>query len=1084
MKTTILAAVSLILAVTVLNAGPPEGYYRFPALSGNDLIFTSEGDLWIVNSSGGVAQRLTSNLGTEAYSAVSPDGKLVAFSAQYEGPTEVYTMPVGGGLPVRRTFDGENAVVVGWTPGGKIIYQSMHHSTLPNRQLFTVDLKTGSVEPIPLNQASDACFDQTEEALYFTRLPFQGSHTKRYKGGTAQNIWKYNFGQPEAIPLTADYAGTSKTPMCWNNRIYFASDRDGTMNLWSMDEEGKGLKQLTLHKGWDVKFPSLRDGKIVYQLGADIHLFDISSGVDHLVPITLSSDFDQSREKWVKKPIDYLTSTSLSQNGDRLALTARGQVFVAPAQQGRFVLATSKNGVRYRNARFMPDGKSLLALTDESGELEFCKIPASGVGSVLQLTHDGRVFRSQGIPSPDGKWIIYGDKNERLWLFNMEDNKTVEIDSSDISDFSDVSWSPDSKWLAYAAPTENMLQQVKLYGVKDKNHLTLTSDRVESYNPIWSTDGKWIYFLSDRFFQSLVGSPWGSNQPEPFFDKTTKIYSVSLKKSLRSPFLPANELSSVEPEKKDESKKKEEEKKPVEVSIDADGIQERTTEVPVPAGTYRNLSMNEKYLFWTESDISIGSKTKLAALEIKNTDISSKVVLEDVADYELSRDGKKLMVRKGNDFYVFDASATPPSDLSKSKLNLDNWMFTVNPRDEWRQMFIEAWRLERDYFYDPNLHGVDYKGLLERHLPLVDRVMDRDEFNDLVSGLVGELSALHTFVQGGDRRVNPDQITLASLGAELKRDEAGGGYIIQHIFLGDPNYPDVASPLVKPYLDIHEGDVIKSINGISTLSVTSPFLLLRNLAGQQALLTLHSASSGKDFDAIVNPISPSDASNLRYSDWEYSKRLAVEKAGKGDIGYVHLRAMGGGNYSEWVKNFYPVFNRKGLIIDVRHNRGGNIDSWILEKLMRKAWFYWKQRFTKPTWNMQYAFRGHMVVLCDEFTASDGEAFTEGFRRLGLGKVIGTRTWGGEVWLSFDNWLVDNGIASAAETGVYGPEGEWLIEGHGVDPDTVVDNLPRTTYDGNDAQLSAAVQYLQEQIRLHPVEVPPAPAFPKKFFDYK
>ena len=557
-----------------------------------------------------------------------------------------------------------------------------------------------------------------------------------------------------------------------------------------------------------------------------------------------------------------------------------------------------------------------------------------------------------------------------------------------------------------------------------------------------------------------------------------------MKKDVRSPFLPSNELSSKEPEHKDEGKKKDDEKKTIEVVIDTAGIQDRVMEIPLPPGTYRNLSMNDKFLFWNESDVSLNAKTKLVAVEVKNQDISPKTLLEDVGGYELSRDGKKLMVRKGNDIYVVDASGTPPSDLSKSKVNLDNWMFTVNPRDEWRQMFVEAWRLERDYFYDPNMHGADYKGLLERHLPLVDRVSDRDELNDLISDLVGELSALHTFVQGGDRRANPEQIGTASLGARLVRDEAGGGYKIQHIFRSDPNYPEVASPLLKPYLDIRENDVIKSINGMSTLSTVSPLLLLRNQASQQVLLKVQSESSGKEFDVIVDPISSGDESNLRYGEWEYTRRLHVDEAGEGDIGYVHLRAMGGGNYTESVKNYYPVFNRKGLIIDVRHNRGGNIDSWVLEKLLRKAWFYWKGRVGKPTWNMQYAFRGPMVVLCDAFTASDGEAFTEGFRRLGLGKVIGTRTWGGEIWLSFDNWLVDNGIASAAETGVYGPEGHWLIEGRGVDPDMVVDNLPGATYEGQDVQLDAAIKYLQDQIRLHPVEVPPAPAYPNKAFDHK
>jgi tricorn protease len=504
----------------------------------------------------------------------------------------------------------------------------------------------------------------------------------------------------------------------------------------------------------------------------------------------------------------------------------------------------------------------------------------------------------------------------------------------------------------------------------------------------------------------------------------------------------------------------------------------------MPAGRYWGLTVNDKYLFWIESEVSASSKSKLVALEIKNKDIASKTLLEEINGYELSRNGKKLLVRKGSDFYTIDATATPPSELAKNKVNLDSWSFTVDPKQEWRKVLVEAWRMERDYFYDPNLHGIDYKGILDRHLSIVDRVTDRDELNDLISSLVGELAALHIFVGGGDRRTTLDQISPASLGALLVRDESDGGYRIQHIYRAEPDYPEVSSPLSKPELSIHEGDVIRSINGVSTLSVASPSLLLRNKASQQVLLKLKSADTGKEYDAVVKPMTQGEESNLRYSEWEYTRRLRVEESGKGEIGYVHLRAMGGGNYTEWVKNFYPVFDRKGLVIDMRYNRGGNIDSWILEKLMRKAWFYWKNRNNQPSWNMQYAFRGHLVVLCNEYTASDGEAFTEGFRRLGLGKVIGTRTWGGEIWLSARPWLQDRGMATAAETGVYGPEGEWLIEGHGVDPDTVVDNLPRESFGGKDAQLDAAVKYLQEQIKLHPVEVPPAPKFPIKAFDYR
>jgi len=377
------------------------------------------------------------------------------------------------------------------------------------------------------------------------------------------------------------------------------------------------------------------------------------------------------------------------------------------------------------------------------------------------------------------------------------------------------------------------------------------------------------------------------------------------------------------------------------------------------------------------------------------------------------------------------------------------------------------------------LHNVDWNEVLVRHLPLVDRVTDRAELNDLIEQMVGELEALHIYVRGGDHRQDDKRIWPASLGAVLSRSEKDGGYLVDHVYQSDPDYPEKLSPLARAGVNVEAGLVIQSIDGVPLLSVRHPHELLRGKSGESVLLEVKQAADNKSRRVIVEPISASAAASLRYDQWEYTRRLEVERLGEGNIGYVHLRAMGRSNIAEWARHYYPVFNRSGLIIDVRHNRGGNIDSWILGKLLRKSWFYWKSRVGEPTWNMQYAFRGHMVVLCDEKTASDGEAFTEGFRRLGMGQAIGTRTWGGEIWLSFNNRLVDRGIASAAQTGVYGPEGAWLIEGHGVDPDIVVDNLPHATYQGRDAQLEAAIKHLQAKILEQPVPVPPVPPYPDK-----
>jgi tricorn protease len=1103
----LLPALMLSLATAPALANGALGYYRFPALHRDTLVFVAEGDLWRVPITGGLAQRLTAHPGDESRPAISPDGQTLAFSATYEGPTEVYTMPLEGGPPVRRTFEGAAALVVGWSADAKLLYSTRRHATLPNTQLAELDLESREATLVPLSQASDGSVDPASGTLFFTRLPFQGSHTKRYKGGTAQQLWRFAKGDPEAKPLTADYAGTSKTPMFWSGRVYFASDRDGTMNLWSMRPDGSDLRRHTSHDGFDVQSPSLSGGRIAYQLGADIRVYDIAADADRSVSIRLSSDFDHLRERWVKNPLELVTALHPSPTGDRVVFTARGQVFVLPSLQGRIVEAVRGKNVRYRDAKFLPDGKNLLALSDQTGEVELARLPSNGVGQPEVLTNDGKILRWEAVPSPDGKWVAHHNKDQELWLLRADTKESKRIAVSEHDDFSFLSWSPDSRFLAFVEAAANTFHQVKVYDLESGRIAALTSDRYDSFSPAWSTDGKWLYLLSDRTLQSVVRSPWGARQPEPFFDKQTRIYHVALKKGLRSPFQAADELmpAKAEPAQKDQETKDAAKShaakttdakatakagdKPdpgkteaaTRVEIDWEGIQQRLLEVaPVPAGNYERLSLDGKRLYFVSRDASVEPKRALRTLEIDNKpSLQVETFMEDVRYYELSADRKKVLVRKADDVYVFDAGAKAPAaaELSKSGVNLKAWSFAFDPREEWRQMYAEAWRLERDYFYDKGMHGLDWSAIRAKYAPLVERVTDRAELSDVLAQMVGELSALHIFVRGGDLRRGQDQVEPASLGAVIVSDS--GGCRVQHVYRSDPDRPERRSPLARPGVDVSDGDVIESVNGVATRTVAQLNALLRNQADKQVLLRVKPRAGGTARDVVVTPISQQKENDLRYDEWEYDRRLRVERLGQGRIGYVHLRAMGPDNMAEWTREFYPVFDRDGLIVDVRHNNGGNIDSWVLEKLLRKAWFYWQPRVGRPFWNMQYAFRGHVVVLMNERTASDGEAFAEGFRRLGLGKLIGTRTWGGEIWLSSSNVLVDRGIATAAEIGVFGPEGEWLIEGHGVEPDIVVDNLPHATFRGEDAQLQKAVEYLQEQIRLKPIPVPVAPKHPDK-----
>jgi tricorn protease len=1113
------------LAVSLSAADAPplhRGYYSYPALHGDTLLFTSEGDLWSVDVHGGAAHRLTSGSGTENQATISPDGKTIAFRANYEGPNEVYTMPVEGGLPQRRTWDGDSHPA-GWAPDGRLLVATGRYSMLPSNELAIID-NSGSREIIPLAQAAEGVYSSDGHTLFFTRWYAQPSQTKRYKGGSAENIWSFD-GKNEAVSLTADFPGTSAHPMFWNGRVYFLSDRDGIMNIYSMDPQGHAAKQESHQHIIDVQSASLFDGRIVYASGSDLWLLDLSTGHEDIIPITLASDFDQMREHWVKKPLDYLTGVHISPDGANAVFTARGEIFLIPAKTGRIVKVAGDSDVRYREARFLPDGKSIVALSTKTGETEFWKFAANGQSAPEQWTHDAKVLRREGIPSPDGHWLAHSDLDQQLWIYDTRTKKDKRIAQSMNDEFSDLSWSPDSHWLAYSETADNTFRQLKLLNVDSGAIQAVTSDRYNSANPIWSSDGKWLYFLSDRDLKTTIPSPWGPRQPAPHFDRSVKIYELALTTGLRSPFLPPDELhpdtSKKDDEKKDDDKNKDvnsasadtkpavkektadktpegkdnkstgkkDEKKPVEVKIDFTDLASRLDEVPVPAGNYDSLQATEKRLCWVSRGEDAERTLALQCFEIANKGADVDTLLPKLSRFEISLDRKKLLVYRDEDFYVLDSDVKPSAlndakVLAKAKIDLSHWTISTNPSEEFRGIFLDAWRLERDHFYDRNIQGVDWAAMRDRYLPLVDRVANRDELNSVIAQMVGELSALHTFVAGGDSRKPADNVDTATLGAVLKRDEKAGGYTVEHIYQHDPDLPAQAPPLARPESLVKEGETIISVDGQNLLSVPDERELLRGKAGQQVMLHVKPAT-GNARDVLVKPISEQQDREMRYAEWELTRRLKVDAASSNSIGYVHLQAMGPHDIEQWAREYYPVFNRQGLIIDVRNNHGGNIDSWLLGDLLRKAWFYWQPRVGNPQWNMQYAFRGHIVVLIDQSTASDGEAFTEGFKRLKMGTVIGTRTWGGEIWLSANDFTqADNGIATTGEMGVYGPDGIWLIEGHGVDPDTVVDNLPHATFTGQDTQLQAAIDLLKQQIKDDPRPVPPHPPYPNKSFKYQ
>lgn len=1094
----------LVLGVS-LAAVAERGYFRQPALHGETIVFAAEGDLWRVSLDGGAARRLTTHPESERNPSISPDGSLVAFSASYEGPTEVYVMPIDGGTPTRLTYQAEGSYVCGWSPSGSVLYETTHYSTLPDYQLVTVPREGGTQTRVPLHQASEGSYDETGNTLFFVRPSFHNNNTRFYQGGTARNLWAYTAGSEDAVNLTADHPGEHSNPRWSNGRVYFICERVGAMNIWSMRGDGSDLQQHTQHTDWDVKEMDVDGDRIVYRIGGDIRLLNLSTGEDELIEIDLVSDFDQLREHWVTDPMRYLTSADIHPEGKSVVVTARGDVAIIPVKNGRVVHASTDKSERYRDTVFLPAGDELLALSDQTGELEFYTLATDGMSATKAQTSDGDILRYEAVPSPDGKFFAYDDKNNDLWIHTVESGEKTLI-STNREGIRTFRWSQDSRWLAFVQYATNTYSRIHIHNIESGESQPVTSDRVNSMSPAFSPDGKWLYFLSDRELQSTVGSPWGPRQPEPFFDKTMRVYHMALQAGERSPFKAPDELSH-DDEKKDEEQEEDEEvessdtedsestdsadeasadsdadeevdekkDEPDEVVIEFDGIERRVLPVPVPSGNYSGLAVNKTAVYFVDREQRPGGDSRLVAVSISHDDPKVSTIVGDIQFYRMALKGKHILVRKSGSLYVFDANGKGPN-LDKSRVDLRGWSFPIDVAEDWRQIYVDAWRLQRDYFYDPGMHGLDWDALRDKYLPLVDRVTTRDELNDVIGQLMAHLSALHVSVRGGDMRDGDENISVATLGARLERDEAAGGYRIAHIYETEPDYPEWYSPLHDPELAIENGDLLESINGTPVLDVAHPAVLLRNQGGRQVRIRVKSAATDESKDYIVTPMT--NESLLRYRDWKYGRRKHVEERSEGKIGYVHLSAMGGGNLSEWYRNFYPVFDRQGLILDVRHNRGGNIDSIVLAKLIRQAWSYWSDRVSAPQWNMQYAFRGHAVILVDEKTASDGEAVAEGFRRLGIGPVIGMRTWGGQIWLSDRNRLRDRGIARAPQSRVYSPEGEWLIEGHGVEPDTVIDNLPHATFNGADAQLDAGIDYLLQKIEEDPREVPQPPDPPR------
>ncbi len=1065
---------SLVLSgVTYAN----EGYYRSPTFHNNTLVFSSEGDLWRAPLTGGNAFRITSHPEVESSPKLSPDGRWIAFEANYDGAVEAYVMPLAGGSPKQVSFDSGRVWVRGWSTDGRILYTSQNKSGPTPRVLRLVDPATLAMEEIPLSEATNGTF-ANENTLYFSRygMEMNRDNAKLYRGGGMAQLWRFDTAsEREATRLAEDFGAPIRQPMWSDGQLYFISDKNGSGNIWSMADNGENVVQLTNHQGWDVREAFLKNGKIVYRLGADIRLYDLTTNSDTQINLSLTTDQDMSRVRWIEKPLEYLDTARLGGGENRLALTARGRIALASTGPLRLVDFQLPAGSRARNAVVGVKSDWVYAIIDRGNFGEIWRYPLNGLGKAEQLTNDADARKWQFYLAPNGTKLVYSDGRERLWLLDIESGEDTLIEEAtdglgnDV--FGGVTFSKDSSLIAYHRNDQRGTISIYLYETDSGRREKVTDTKYDSYSAAFSADSKWLYFLSSRNFRATPGSPWGDRNMGTQFDKRGKVYALALVPDVRFPFQPADELEADSKEETPEEKETDDEKEANNtrnIEITWDGLSSRLFEVPVPAGNYSNLAANKDFLYLMDRGDS--GPASIKTIKITNQKPKAEIFSAGIRSFELSSNGEQLFFSKGardsGNLYIVKAGAKAPKDLADAKIRTKSWKIAIDPNEEWPQIFADAWRMHRDYSFDPNMRGLDWTAVRAKYEPLVSRIGHRAELHDLIGQMTSELGILHSQIGGGDLPSDTEAGTDSALGAEFETSR--DGLRISHIYRTEEGLPSLKAPLAKPGVDAAVGDILVSINGRAISSQPELQLALRERADEQVLLELKRGEN-QAHHTIVRPVSMRTNTMLRYRDWVETNAEKVRQADGDKIGYLHIRAMGGNDIAAFARDFYEHWDKDGIIVDVRGNRGGNIDSWLIQTFLRKIWAFWHfNGRAVPYGNMQQTFRGHVVVLMNQSTYSDGETFAAGMKTLGLAPLIGTRTAGAGIWLSDRNRQSDGGIARIAESAQFGLDGRWLLEGRGVSPTIEIENPPFASYRGEDLQLETAIDYLVQKIQDEPI----------------
>ena len=1071
----LIQSLTMVLLTTMsLSAQINARLFHQPDVSETQIVFAYGGDIWIVPKAGGMATKLSSPKGEESFPRFSPDGSQIAFSGNYDGNTDIYVLPSTGGVPVRVTHHGMSDRMLDWYPDGKsLLYaSSMESGKQRFSQFYQVSAAGGLPEKLPISMGEFGSLSPDGSKIAFTDRSRVFRNWKRYTGGWAPDIWLFDLKTLSSENITNNIA-SDELPMWVGDKIYFLSDQGSAQryNIWVYDTRTKASKQVTHFTDFDVHFPSDGPSDIVFEAGGKIQLLDLATEQVREIAIDIVSD--QMTLKTHKESVEkYLQNATIAPDGNRVLVEARGDVFSLPAEEGFTQDLTRTPGFAERNPAWSPDGKYIAYWSDKSGEYELTLRDLTSGNIEEQVTHLGPGFRYDLYWSADSKKIAFVDQTMHINVFDLTTKTNNAIDQ-DPSLFEGglrgwrCSWSSDGRWMAYSKTMDNGNGAVMIYDTKDKKLTQATSGFYSDLNPTFDREGKYLYLITNRSFNPVYSdfdNTW-------IYPNATELAVVTLRPEVKSPLAAANDTVAVTKDKKDEKEtdKADKEAKDETVTIEFEGFERRIIILPPEAGNMGNLAAADGKIIYMRypNSGSDGEDSELMFFDLKEKE--SKTIMKNVNGYELSADGKKLLVRQGRNLGVVGVGSDQKMD---KQLALNKMEMTIDPKAEWQQIFNDTWRFERDFFYDKNMHGVDWAAMRKQYGDMIQYAVTRNDVNFILGELIAELNASHTYNGGGDQET-PEHKAVGYLGVDWAKDH--GQFKIKTIIRGADWDSEVRSPLDEPGVNVKEGEYILAVNGMALADYTDPWAPFEGLSNETVELTVSSTPDWENVRSVVVK-TMSDETRLRNLAWIESNRKRVDEESGGKLGYIYVPSTGIDGQNELVRQFYGQWNKQGLVVDERFNNGGQIPDRFIELLNRKPLAYWNVRDGKDWQWPPVGNFGSMVMLINGWSGSGGDAFPDYFRKAGLGPLIGGRTWGGLIGISGAPTLIDGGGVTVPTFRMYNPDGTWFKEGHGVDPDIQVLEDPTQLAKGVDTQLERAIA---EALKLVKDKGPIHPAPPQK-----